>query len=190
MTKFLFIFLFFLSTVVSAQRFDGYVISNENDTINCSFDVQTNLFDETMFYPTSVLKSVKIITEKGEKVKYHPNQLKAFLIKNTKFGDYRFVSIDADKHKNFYQEVTIGKISLYRSYVNNMQPGAFPIEKTFYCKDNGLSSKETNFFNFRNWFGKFIEDYPELHQKWMDSDNYYKKNQVADVVKLYNEHFK
>lgn len=184
-----FLFLVFICSAVNAQKFSGYVVTNENDTIKCSFDVQTNLFDKTMFYQTSVLKNVKITNEKGEKAKYYPNQLKSFLIKNTKSGDYRFVSINADKYKNFYQEVIIGKISVYRSYTANAQLGAAPVEKMVYLKGDKLSN-EAGIFNFRSWFGKFIEDYPELYQKWMDSDNYYKKNQVFEVVNLYNEHFK
>jgi hypothetical protein len=174
---------------IFAQNFEGYVITKSNDTLKCTFDVQTNIFDETMFYPSSVMKSVKIINENGEKFKFYPNQIDSFIIKNTKFGNFKFVSLKADNYKNFYQEISVGRISIYKKYTGNMN-GGYPIESTIYCKNDKLDSRETNFFNFRKWFSKYIDDYPELYQKWIDSDNFFKKKDVFEVIKIYNNYFK
>ena len=185
------IVLFFLLLSVNlfyGQNLGGYYVTNENDTIKCKFDVQTNTFDSLIFYQTSVQKKVKIILSNGEKLKYKPLEIKSFFIEKTKSGNYKFVSLDIDPDY-FYQEILIGRISIFYNYTYNMQSGGLPIRRTYFLKDTEFSSRETAFFNFRNWFGKFIEDFPELYQKWMDSDNYYKKNDVYEVIKIYNEHF-
>ena len=45
-------------------------------------------------------------------------------------------------------------------------------------------------FSTRKKFAAFIIDYPELYEKWIDSNNNYKLAQIEEVIILYNEHFK
>jgi uncharacterized protein (DUF3820 family) len=63
-----------------------------------------------------------------------------------------------------------------------------PVEhnyQTNYIIKNGKLFKISR----RKKMGKLIIDYPELYNKWMNSENY-RLNQIEEVVNLYNEHFK
>ncbi|MEO8515457.1 MAG: hypothetical protein ABI426_01865 [Flavobacterium sp.] len=185
-----FIILFVLLGIknVNAQILDGYIVTNANDTIKSKFVVRSN-DDNGAFYASSVTKYVKVIDSKGITTKYYPNQLKSFFINYKIVGDYKFVSLKADNYKKFYQEKISGKISFYLSYSDNIR-GGYPLVFEHYLKNDELINDSHAYLNFRNEFGKFLEDYPELHDKWMSSNDYYKKRQVSEVIDLYNEHFK
>ena len=163
-----------------AQNPKGYCVTKNNDTIFCEFDKTDDLF-------LLGEKKIKIINLKGEKITFSPLELNSFTLSNIQGSQFNYLSTIANSYKTFLLVEIEGKISVFKSYSRNMNG---LIEKTLFCKDNLITSRETNFFNFRNWFGKFIEDYPELYMKWMDSNNFYKKNEVFQVIKLYNEHFK
>lgn len=109
MIKTLTILTVLISLVTNAQKFDGYVVTNANDTINCKFFIKTNPTDKKIPYPSSVCKKVKILTDKGEEKAFKPSQLKSFFIKGTKDCDIKFVSLKEDDDQ-FYQELIIGKI--------------------------------------------------------------------------------
>jgi hypothetical protein len=180
------ILIFGLNTYAQ-QRFNGYVVTNSNDTIKCKFSLEMNIFDQTLFYDSGISDRAKIFKENGEKVKYMPSELKTVFITGPKQGDYKFVSLKADNYKHFYHEIIVGRLSYYVLYKGNLS-GGFPHEKSFVLKENKLVALDG--FSRRKTFGELIVDYPELHQKWMDSNNYYKIDQMDEVLRLYNEHFK
>lgn len=183
----LILFFYFFAIISNAQgRFNGYVVTNSNDTIKCTFSLEMNIFDKTLFYDSSLSKRAKIFKQNGEKVKYKPTELKTIFITGPKQGDYKFVSISEDKN-HFFHEIISGKISYYIIYEGNLS-GGFPYQRLFILKDGKLARMDG--FSRRKTLGEFIFDYPELHQKWMDSNNYYKIDQFDDVIKTYNEHFK
>lgn len=179
--------LFCIGSIYS-QKFEGYVVTTSNDTIKCKFFVETNMFDSTMFYANSVRDRVKIVDKKGEKIKYEPSQLVSFLIKGTKFGDFKFVSFKEDNYKFFYHEIVVGKISLYRLYQADIYSGGPNSGYRDYVFKDGVLSK-MDILSYRKKLGALIKDYPQLYQKWMDSDNYYETEQADEVVKLYNDYY-
>jgi len=171
------------------QNIDGYYVTNENDTIKCKFEFIPRKFDELKDYMLfhkflySIKKKVTVLLENGEKKTFKPTDIKLFNIKKKDFEYYKFVSLKEDT-KNFYEEVFTGKISVYYSHWSSDAP-----KQTYYLKDGSLYSRETNLGNFRNWIGKLIEDNPDLYSRWMDSDKYYQKKEVFDVIKIYNVDF-
>jgi len=179
-----FLFLLLLPIFAFSQKFDGYVVTASNDTINCRFFIKTNSADEKTPYPSSVCKKVKILSDKGEEMTFKPSQLKLFFIKGTKDCDLKFVSLKEDDDQ-FYHELQIGKLSLYKIYFTSMYGQEF---------SNGVILKDGKLykiagFGLRKKFGELIKDYPELYDKWMNSEDY-KLDQFQELVGLYNEHFK
>ncbi len=169
---------------VQAQKFDGYVVTNANDTINCKFFIRTDAKDEKLPYPSSVCKKVKILSDKGEEMSFKPAQLKSFYISGTKDCDLKFVSLKEDDDE-FYQELIVGKLSLYKIYFTSMYGQEF--SNGVILKDGKLSKIAG--FGLRKKFGELIKDYPELYDKWMNSEEY-RLDQFQELVGLYNEHFK
>ena len=172
---------------MQGQRFNGYVVTNSNDTIKCRFSLEMNIFNDSLFYDSGISDRAKIFLENGTKVKYKPSEIKTVFITGPKQGDYKFVSLKADNYEHLYHEKIIGKLSYYILYKGNIR-GGFPFAKPFILKENKLVNIEG--FSRRKTFGELIIDYPELHQKWMDSNNYYKIDQILQVLNIYNEHFK
>lgn len=188
MNKIIFSVIFCLVSVTFyGQNYKGYYITNENDTIKCSFDIPVILFDSEKFDPQTVRNKIKIVTDTGEKFSFKPNQIKSFFIKETKKGDYNFVSIANQNY--FYHEIIKGKLSYLKVYLNNSGGvlGYYASVRYFIIKDGDLT--ELNSMNLKKGLSKQIKDYPELDLKWMDSNNYYKVNQIEEVIELYNKHF-
>ena len=178
----LILLLNFFVLICNAQgRFNGYVVTNSNDTIKCTFSLEMNIFDKTLFYDSSLSKRAKIFKENGEKVKYKPTELKTIFVTGPKQGDYKFVSLEQD-NEHFFHEKIKGKLSYYIIYKGNLQ-GGFPFEIPYFLKDNKLYE---NYYT-RKEIGELIADYPELYDKWMD-----KKNKVSqiDIINEYNTYFK
>ena len=183
---FVLITVVFCLNIQAQQRFNGYVVTNANDTIKCRFSLEMNIFNDSLFYDSGISKRAKIFKQNGEKVKYMPTELKTVFITGPKQGDYKFVSLEQDK-EHFFHEKIKGKLSYYVVYKGNLQ-GGFPLETPYFLKDGNLL--EIKGFSVRKKFGELIKDYPELYEKWMDSNNYYKVGQFPEVIQLYNEHFK
>lgn len=186
MKKLFFVFAIISLNIQAQQRFNGYVVTNENDTIKCRFSLEMNIFNDSLFYDSGISKRAKIFKQNGEKVKYLPTELKTVFITGPKQGDYKFVSLEQDK-KHFFHEKINGKLSYYILYTGNLQ-GGFPLETIYFLKEGKLT--ENSGFSSRKKFGELIKDYSELYEKWMDSNNYYKLGQFPEVIKLYNEHYK
>jgi hypothetical protein len=188
MKKLLIVFvIIILSSNIYGQNYKGYYVTIKNDTIKCDFDIFVNLFDSKKFDPQTVRNKIKIINNSGDKLKFKPNEIKSFFISNTNSGVYKFVSI-AD-HNYFYHEIIKGKLSYYKVYLNNSGGalGSLISEQLYLLKEGKLI--EINPLNLRKGLSKQIEDCPDLNQKWIDSDKYYKLNEFEEVVKLYNKHF-
>lgn len=181
----LFSFLLLLPLFVHSQKFDGYVVTNANDTINCKYFVPTNPFSEKLLSVASIYNKIKILNDKGEKTEYTTKDIKSFLIKGTKFGDLKFVSLKYDNYERFYHEVQAGKLTFYRFY---KEGSGMVIGIGFGLKDDKFVELQGP--EYRQRLGDFIIDYPDLYNKWMDSNKYFKPRQLEEVIKLYNEHFK
>lgn len=185
MNKKILFFLLFVNFIYG-QNLEGYYVTNDNDTIKCKFEFTVKKFELTKDYIkfqmflSSLQKKVVVILENGEKLTFKPLEIKVFNIKKADFENYKFVSLKNDT-SSFYEEYITGKISVYYLHWSKDAP-----KRTYYLKGNELKSREINFFNFRNWIGELISDEPELYSRWMDSDKYYQKNEVFDVIKMYN----
>ena len=169
---------------VHSQKYYGYVVTNLNDTIKCQFIVQTNLFNKNIYYPYS--KNIRIINNNGEKIKFKPNQLKSYSLSGSHVRDYKFVSLKYDNYKSFYDEVQNGKICFYYHYKLNTG-GGDPI-KTIHVLKNGIFKKISG-FSMRKKFGEFIKDYPELYEKWKNSNKSFDLENMDYVAELCNKHF-
>ena len=97
-------------------------------------------------------------------------------------GVYKYVSLEQNKN-HFFHERILGKLSFYTVYNAGIQ-GEHNFQTNYILKDRKLFE-----ISRRNKLGKLIIDYPELYNKWMNSENY-RLNQIEEVVNLYNEHFK
>jgi hypothetical protein len=179
------IFILIFNSNSFGQNSKGYYITNSNDTIKCYFDL---FIVSGKFDPQTVRNKIKTINNNGDKLKFLPNEINSFFISETNSRDYKFVSIV--NHNYFYHEIIKGKLSYYKVYLNN-PGGAFGTlasEKLYLYKNEKLTEIDPLFL--RKGLSKLIEDFPELNLKWIDSDKYYKLNQIEEVIKLYNEHFK
>jgi hypothetical protein len=186
--KIIFILFSLYSSIVFSQNFEGfkgYLITNNNDTIKCTYSSISNIFKERLFNPATLNNKVEIVKD-SIYTKYKPKDLKSFLIINPRgTGDFKFVSAQFDGFKHFYQEIAVGRISCYRSYYQD----GYALE--YHSDILVINNKKVKIgaFNRRKDLGKLIEDYPELYEKWMNTENY-KVDQFGDVLRLYNEHFK
>ncbi|MCF8323206.1 MAG: hypothetical protein K9I26_08725 [Flavobacterium sp.] len=176
----------FSINIQAQQRFNGYVVTNANDTIKCRFSLEMNIFNDSLFYDSGISDRAKIFKENGEKVKYLPTELKTVFITGPKQGDYKFVSLEQDQ-KHFFHERIKGKLSFYILYKGNIS-GGFPLQMHYFLKNGILVQIKGS--NARKKFAELIIDFPELYEKWIDSDKFYKLNQFEEVINLYNEHFK
>lgn len=178
------IVLFLTNLCLYSQNYRGYVVTDSNDTLKCKFVVHVNLFNHEIYYPYS--KNIKIINDKGEKIKFKPNQLKSYYLSGSQIRNYKFVSLEYDNYKYFYDEIHKGKISFYYHYKLN-SGGGDPIQTIYVLKDGVF--KKINGFSMRKKFGEFIKDYPELYTKWMNSNKSFDLENMDYVVELYNKHF-
>lgn len=176
-------FALFVGFHTNAQKFDGYVVTNKNDTITCKYYVSTLKFNSNFLDVSSIIDEINIYN-KGEKVKYNSKELNSFLIKGTKMGDLKFVSLKYDNYLRFYHEVIVGKLMYYKYYIRIGNSGIHQFG--FILKDDKFIPLQG--YDCREKFGNFIIDFPDLYEKWINSKSY-KVKKYEDVIKLYNEHF-
>ena len=186
-TKIIFILFSLYSSIVFCQNFEGFkgfLITNNNDTIQCTYSSISNIFKKSMFNPARLNNKVEIVKD-SIYTKYKPKDLKSFLITNPRgTGDFKFVSSQFDGYKHFYQEIAIGRISWYRTYYQD----SYAMEHQLDVLVKNNKKVKIGSFSRRKDLGAIIEDYPELYEKWMNSDNY-KVHQFGLLLQLYNEHF-
>ncbi|HOD11298.1 MAG TPA: hypothetical protein PKH91_11180 [Flavobacterium sp.] len=181
----LLLFALLFSSFLHSQKFDGYVVTNANDTINCKYFVPTNPFDKKLLSVARIDDKIEILSDKGEKIEYTTKEIKSFLIKGTKFGDLKFVSLKYDDFYRFYHEVQVGRLIFYRYY---MEGSGMVVGIGFGLKDEKFVELQGP--DIKQRLGELIIDYPELYAKWTDGNKYYKPKHLEEVIKLYNEHFK
>lgn len=170
-----------------SQNFKGYYVTNQLDTINCVFEINEVLFDRNKFDPQTVRNNIRINKENNQSLKFKPNDILSFFIENANSKNYKFVSIP--NHNYFYHEIIKGKLSYYKVYLNNSGGvlGSLASQSLYLFKDEKLT--EINPLNLRKGLSKQIIDYPELHEKWNNSNKYYRLDQFEEVIKLYNDYF-
>nr|WP_315258422.1 hypothetical protein [uncultured Flavobacterium sp.] len=190
MKKFLFVLFFIVFKSVSyGQKLNGYVVTNANDTIDCDF-FETNLFNDKIFDAISVYNKVKVVTKKGEEIKYYPKDIKCFYIEGTTDGNLKFVSFKYDNYNHFYHEVVGDRLSYFRLYNKNnpYSNGLNQTYKEFIFKDDIFL--ELGIFNTRKNLALLIEDNKEIYDKWMDKNGYYKLKDAFNIINQYNNFYK
>jgi len=180
-----FLILFLISVSIYSQKYHGYVVTNSNDTIKCNFKVQTNMFNDDIYYPSS--RTIITLNGAGEKVKYKPDQLKSYYLQGPNIKNYKFVSLNEDDNKIFYHEVQKGKISLYYYYDPNIN-GGDPIKTVFVLKDGQLIKVKGG--KMREKIGVFLTDYPDVYTTWINSNRSFDLDQMEYIIELYNKNFR
>lgn len=177
-----------LSFASFGQKLEGYVVTKANDTIPCRFLVQTNMFTKNLFYATSVYNSVKILNDKGEKIKYYPKDLNSFFIRGTAEGNFKFVSFAEDGYKHFYHEEVKDRLSYYKLYHKHGNTFPNSVFKEFVYKDGVFL--QLGLFNTRKNLAALIDDNKEIHDKWVDENGYYKVRDAVNIIYQYNDYYK
>lgn len=188
-----FFLVIFFTININGQHLKGYVVTNNNDTINCTFHHITNLFWKHIFNPATLRNNVKIINKEGQKIKYKPFELTTIIVKDVQNTsgfqhekkDIKFVSIQADNYEHFYEEIFIGLISCYRLY--DEASDARLLQKDVYVKNDNLF--KIGFLSERSDAAALIIDNNSLHQKWINKEPY-KLDQMNEVFQLYNNYNK
>lgn len=167
-----------------SQKYHGYVVTNSNDTIKCKFKVQTNWFNDDIYYPYS--GTVVTVNDAGEKVKYKPNELKSYYLQGPNIKNYKYVSLNEANNDAFYDEILKGKICLYYHYKQNLSGGE-SIKTVYILKDGKLEKVKGS--GMRKKIGKFLIDYPEVYNTWVNSSRSFDLDQMEYIIEQYNKHF-
>lgn len=184
---FLLILFSFPSFSQNFEGFKGYVITKNKDTIHGTFESISNIFYKKIFTPARVRKFVKIKNNEGIVKKYKPTDIISFLIyKPRENKDFKFISTNLDNYKHFYHEISVGRISYYKVYDEDIN--ARELYKEIFIKDGHV--QDVSMFSHRKDIGEIIKDFPELYSKWIDGNKYYKNYEIELVISLYNENFK
>ena len=185
----LFLFIIVFASSMNGQKSDGYVVTNVNDTIYCKFFAISNMLNQKTFFGTSVYNYVKILTEKGEKVKYYPKDIICFVVTGATNGSFKFVGFKHDNYKHFYHEVVGDRLSYYRLYNrDNSYSGSNQTYKEYILKDDYFL--ELGMFNTRKNLAQLIKDNEEIYGKWMDENGYYKLRDAFNIINQYNNWYK
>lgn len=151
---------------LKSQVDNQYYINNNNDTIK----------SQILSYSSKRV----VILENGEKKKFKPNEIKAFVFGNGK--QTKFVSLNNDKN-NFYEEVISGKLSLYNVYTNNAYNGMTMILPVMMKNDKIVY---LNVLNPRKRIAELISDCPMLLKEWNETENYPTKDKDK-ITEAYNK---
>lgn len=181
----LFVLIFNCFTIYS-QNVDGYVVTNENDTIQCKILISKNRSNLHQLDLAQLRRKVTILNKNNEKVTYRPFELISINFeKNNEY--FKLISIQDDDYKRFFREINSGKISHLVVYEESLsQYSRADMGFDYLYKDGTLT--DISEVNIRNAVGVLIKDYPSLHKDWMDKK--FKTQHYLEVIKLYNEYYK
>lgn len=171
--------IIFLSCNLYAQFHEGFVITTENDTIDCE------IFSSSYFSGDLNLSSLTngIITQKdGNKMKYKPNEIKEFSINSLTLGRLSFISIPEDT-KKFFQVIVKGRLSFFYLHVKSSDGSGYAVPV---LKKNG-KLVYLNVVNRNKRVEDLITDYPELLHDW--KENKYSFDELDQLVLVYNRYF-
>lgn len=175
----LLIFLVITLKVTAQTRIkDGLYTTTSGDTVVCKILTTPTITGKIDF--SSFSKKVTIV-QANEKIKFSPNEIKSFTVRDDEGIGHTFVSLAGDNSR-FFNEVIKGRLSLYFLYSAHPYDGSsskIPImvkdEKIVYL----------NVINSKQRIGNLIADCPELFKKWTETDKYSVKDREI-LVKAYN----
>lgn len=189
--------LFGLLSFGKSKDAEGYIITNNQDTIYGSFRLKTDR-DKKLIYAKTQEK-ISFFNEEGKRTVYHPGDIKSFYFFYN-LETLTFKSVPFFKNGDLFLKVVSekGNLRLYQLFpdgdkrltsVYELAEVAFSTglsgEKFFFCifKPNGevlVMGRHTP----KNKIRSFFTDYPELFDK-IDSREY-KYTDVYRMVREYN----
>ncbi len=182
----LFILIFNCFTIYS-QNVDGYVVTNENDTIQCKILINKNRSNiHHQLDLAHLRRKVTILNINNEKKTYRPFELISINFKKND-ENFKFISVQDDDYKRFFREINNGKISHLVIYEESLSQYSHVDMGFNYLYKNDILT-DMYIGNVREVVGDLIKDYPALYKDWKDKK--YKTDQYLEVIKLYNEHYK
>lgn len=121
MKALLFIFSLFISIFLWGKQFDGYYITNENDTIEAKIRIEVNMFDNSLIRNSSIRTGVTVFVNE-EKRKFKPFEIKEFYIYEQ--GGISFKPVKLGRTSLFAQVQTEGSLSVYIFGTTDLYGGA------------------------------------------------------------------
>ncbi len=176
--RLLFILIMMLGAVLLYGQFnflDGYIISNQNDTIRGKIK-----------YTTPALRSSKVIFVKNgdeERLTYKPFQIKGYYVENTVY-DSKIYDVDlalSYGYGVFMERRNNGIVKLYYYWNTDKERG---FTQTF-IENDGDYLLEVDFVGFKRQMTRYFEDFPKLQSKIKQGT--YKKKDLEQIVAEYNE---
>lgn len=172
---FFFLFLIPLSGDAQLTYVDGYIVKNTGDTLRGRIK-----------YNTPAQRSVKCVFQANgtnEKITHKPFSIKGYSI-NGDFYESKIYDFDPSLsfgYGVFMIRQNIGTVQVYHYWNTDKERG---FTQTF-IENDGDYLLAVDYLNFRKQMLRYFEDYPELQSSIRDGD--YKKKDLMEMVRLYNE---
>lgn len=187
----------------AAKIVNGFYVTLNNDTINCSFKLPTDIWGDIQYH--IIQSKVKCIDKNGEKIKFNPLQIKGFQFKYAS-EIHRYVSLNNDlmivnnifdnNERVFLRIRKEGRLKMYEyhikvrsggsfnGYTGTFTPGySFDVERFCFQKGNEPLVRIKG-INFAKKMSEYLADYPELSEKVRNK--VLRKEDVNEIVDLYN----
>ncbi len=166
-----------------AKEYQGYYVTNDLDTIKCTFNITENIFYKGDYNFHMISQRVRLTDAEGKKY-FKPQTIACFVI-FLPIGECKFVSMQTDDYY-FYHELATGKISMYLVYHKHPYDGGKITHCVFY-KNNELTElgTMTTMRNQRKKVNLLLSDNPEVLAKWEAAEFSYEILQA--LIKEYNE---
>lgn len=111
------IFFFCIAILqVNAKAFEGFYVDTKNDTIQCTFNVGVNLFNNKLLNPLSFRKKVKVTLTDGRRLKLSPSDVQMFSISGTSEGTEVYVPLKLKNKDWFVRLRGKGKVNVYEYF--------------------------------------------------------------------------
>ena len=173
---------FFLSTNLFSQVRKGYYVTNNNDTIKCSFKVSNQIFHDRV--DVASLHGTIMIIENGVTKKYKPHEIKLFNVIDIDSVEYKFKSFDTEKlfvHVFIEGRITLCHIYGFHPYDHGYMPYlAFFKDKKFYT---------ILMFNEKKILKEILADNPEVLNDYLNGKYKNNKKYYENIVIDYNKKF-
>ncbi|HLV23376.1 MAG TPA: hypothetical protein VKY36_01175 [Moheibacter sp.] len=106
----LFLNIVLFSTLLFGKKFDGYYITNENDTIEAQIRIEVNFIDPSIIKISTIKQKVSVFVN-GKKKRFKPFEIKEFHIYEQ--GGITFKPIKLGKKSIFAKVEVEGALSVY-----------------------------------------------------------------------------
>ena len=154
---------------------DGYIITNENDTLYGKIKSTT---------PAQRSSNITFMEDgERERLKYKPFQIKGYYIENQAY-ESKIYDIDPALpygYAVFMERINQGAVKVYYYWNTDKERG---FTQTF-LENDGDYLVEVNPLQFKRQMVQYFEEYPRLQNKIKTGE--YKKKQLMEIVDEYNE---